>query len=47
MNNKISIKGSYYGYDELVDSEVASQIVGLKPRTLRDMATRRELGVFL
>lgn len=46
MNRQVSIADRTYGYDERVDSTVASQIVGLSPRTIRDMATRRELPIY-
>lgn len=46
MNRSISIADRTYGYDERVDSVVASQIVGLSPRTIRDMATKRELPIY-
>jgi excisionase family DNA binding protein len=43
---QISIADKTYGYDERVDSHVASQIIGLSPRTIRDMATKRELPIY-
>ena len=46
MEKKISIQGNYYGHDELVDSDIASKIIGFAPRTVRDMATKRKLPIY-
>ena len=46
VNRYINIADKTYGYDERVDSQVAAQILGLSPRTIRDMATRRELPIY-
>ena len=46
MDKYINIENKSYGHDEQVDSDIASRIVGLSPRTIRDMATRRELPIY-
>jgi len=46
MNKKVNIADKYYGHDELVDSLVASRIIGFAPRTIRDMATKRILPIY-
>lgn len=42
----VAIEDRLVGYDELVDAELASKIIGLSPRTIRDMAVRREIPVY-
>lgn len=45
-NEAITIADNVYGYDELVDATVASKIIGLAPRTIRNMVVRRDLPIY-
>lgn len=42
----ISIGDVRYGYDEIVNATVASRIVGLSERTIRDMAVKRLIPIY-
>jgi len=42
----ITIEDKFIGIDELVDSYIAGKIMGLKPRTIRDMGVKRTLPIY-
>lgn len=42
----IIINGNELGVDELVDSNIASKVLGLSPRTVRDMGIKRVIPVY-
>ena len=42
----VTIENKTIGIDELVDSKVAGKILGLKPRTVRNMGNRKELSIY-
>lgn len=49
MNQKtetISIENNEIGMDELCDSYIAGKILGLSPRTVRDMGVKRTVPVY-
>lgn len=42
----ITIGDVRYGYDEIVNAKVASRIIGLSERTIRDMAVQRLIPIY-
>lgn len=46
-NTRMFLHGVEYSRDDLVDFKVIALLLGLSPRTIQDMTSRRELPVYL
>jgi len=47
MNNEtVCIANQVIGYDELINAEIASKIIGLSPRTIKDWGVAGKLPTY-
>ena len=46
INNYINIEDNNIGLDQLVNFKVAAKILGLAPRTIKDMGSKRVIPIY-